>query len=114
MPRVKRGVMHTKHRRNILKRVKGFGAGRKNLIKLAKTADTRAGAHAYRDRRVKKRTMRALWQIHINAAVRAFDMSYSTFMGGLKKKSIALDRKVLSELAASQPTVFEKIVNEVK
>jgi large subunit ribosomal protein L20 len=114
MPRVKRGILHNKRRRNLLKRVKGFGAGRKNLIKQAQQADTRAGVHAYRDRRVKKRDMRSLWQIRINAAVRSFDMSYSRFIGGLKTKNITLDRKVLSEIAAKQPAVFEKIVGEVK
>ncbi len=114
MPRVKRGVMHTKRRKNLLKRVKGFGSGRKNLMSLAKTADTRAGVHAYRDRKVKKRNMRALWQIRINAGVRALGMSYSQFMGKLKTKNILLDRKVLSELAGKQPLIFEKIVQETK
>ena len=114
MPRVKRGVGHAKKRRNLLKRVKGFGAGRKKLIKLAKTADTRAGAHAYRDRKLKKRNFRRLWQVRINAAVRAFGMSYSSFTGALKKKEVGLDRKVLSELAAKQPAIFEKVVDFVK
>ncbi len=114
MPRVKRGVGHVKKRRNLHKRVKGFEGGRKNLIKVAKTADTKAGAYAYADRRKKKRTMRGLWQVRINAAVRKFDLSYSKFMGGLKKKNIELDRKVLSEIAAKEPQVFAKIVEAVK
>lgn len=114
MARVKRGQLHAKKRKSLLKRVKGFGAGRKNLIKLAKTADTRAGAHAYKDRRVKKRNTRRLFQIRINAATRALGMSYSKFMGALKQNEIGLDRKVLSELAAKQPEIFEKIVKEVK
>ena len=114
MPRVKRGVGHVKRRRSLHKRVKGFEGGRKNLIKVAKTADTKAGAYAYVDRRKKKRTMRGLWQVRINAAVRNFGLSYSQFMGGLKKKNIALDRKVLSEIAAQEPTVFAKIVEAVK
>ncbi len=114
MPRVKRGKAHLKKRKNLLKRVKGFGGGRKNLIKQAKTADTRAGMHAYRDRRVKKRLMRRLWQVRINAAVRAFGMSYSKFTGALKEKEVGIDRKVLSQLAAKEPKIFEKIVEFVK
>jgi len=114
MPRVKRGVGHVKKRRALKKRVKGFGGGRKSLIKQAKTADTRAGMHAYRDRRVKKRNMRRLWQVRINAAVRALDMSYSKFIGALKTKEVGLDRKVLSQIAADQPKVFKKIVEFVK
>ena len=113
MSRVKRGVQHSKRRRNLLKRVKGFRAGRKNLIKLAKVADIKAGAHAYRDRRRKKRQFRALWQVRLNAAVRPLGMSYSMFMGALRKKDIALNRKVLSELAAQEPTVFQKIVESL-
>lgn len=114
MPRVKRGVSHLKKRRALKKRVKGFEGGRKTLIKLAKTADTKAGAYAYRDRRAKKREMRRLWQIRINAAVRALGTTYSVFTGNLKKKDVELDRKVLSEIAAQQPKVFEKIVDFVK
>jgi len=114
MPRVKRGVIHAKKRRSLRKRVKGFGRGRRNLLKAAKTADTHAGMHAYRDRKVKKRTFRQLWQVRINAAVRDFGLSYSAFIGGLKKKEIGLDRKVLSQIAAGYPKVFEKIVDEVK
>ena len=97
-----------------MKRVKGFEAGRKNLIKLAKTADTKAGAHAYCDRKNKKRNNRRLWQVKINAAVRLLDMSYSQFIGTLKKNSINIDRKVLSQIAEKYPKAFEKIVEEVK
>ena len=114
MPRVKRGKSHLKKRRSLMKRVKGFGGGRKNLIKLAKTADARAGMHAYRDRRVKKRTFRALWQVRINAAVRSADMSYSKFIGALKTKQVGLNRKVLSEIAGNHPGVFQKIVDFFK
>ena len=111
MPRVKRAMGHVKKRRNLMKRVKGFEAGRKNLIKLAKTADVKAGAHAYRDRRRKKREFRRLWQVRINAAVRELGTSYSKFMGGLK---VMLDRKVLSEIAAKEPKIFKKIAELVK
>ena len=114
MPRVKRGVIHTKNRRNILKRAKGFKWGRKRLIKIAKTAIIKADAYAYRDRRVKKRTMRALWQIQLNAAVRPHGLSYSQFIDRLKKAKIDLDRKVLAELAQKEPKAFAKIVEKVK
>ncbi|OGH82207.1 MAG: 50S ribosomal protein L20 [Candidatus Magasanikbacteria bacterium RIFCSPLOWO2_12_FULL_47_9b] len=114
MPRVKRGVGHLKKRKNLMKRVKGFSQGRKHLLKQAKMADTHAGIHAYRDRRVKKRTMRGLWQIRINGAVRELGMTYSTFIHALKEKNIGLNRKVLSEIAAQKPEIFEKIVSLVK
>lgn len=112
--RVKRGTTHVKRRRSILKKTKGFKWGRKNKIKLAQTAATKAGAHAYRDRRVKKRTSRALWQIRINAATRQHDMTYSKLIKALKDAKIDLDRKVLADLAVNQPKVFEAIINLVK
>ena len=114
MSRVKRGLSHLKRRRNLMKRVKGFEAGRKNLIKLARTATLKAGAHAYRDRRVKKRDFRALWQIRINAAARQHGLSYSKFIFGLKKAGIEVDRKILSDLAEHQPAVFEQIATQAK
>ena len=113
MPRVKRGMRHAKRRSNILKRVKGFEGGRKKLLKLAKTADTKAGAHAYRDRRTKKRTTRNLWQVKINAEIRKHGMSYSAFMGALKKNGITLDRKALSQIAEKHPKVFAAIAKAV-
>ncbi|MBU0660935.1 50S ribosomal protein L20 [Patescibacteria group bacterium] len=114
MPRVKRGLGHLKKRRSLMKRVKGFRGGLRKLQKQAKTADTRAGMHAYRDRRVKKRLFRRLWQVRINAAIRNYDMSYSAFMGKLKEKQVGLNRKMLSEVAASKPEVFKKIIEFVK
>ncbi len=114
MPRVKRGIGHLKKRRKLMKRVKGFELGRKNLLKLAKTADTKAGAHAYRDRRVKKRTARQLWQVKINAAVRTLDLTYSKFTGMMKVKEVGLNRKVLAEMAEHHPKIFKKIVEFVK
>lgn len=114
MPRVKRGVQHVKRRKAIMKRTKGFEAGRKNLIKLAQTAETKAGAYAYRDRKNKKRENRRLWQVKINAAVRALGTSYSVFMASLKKHEIAIDRKVLAEIAEKHPQVFTKIYESVK
>jgi len=113
MPRVKRGTMHSKRRRNVLKKTKGFKWGRKNLIKQAKTAVTKAGAHALRDRRVKKRTSRTLWQIKINAAARLNGTTYSKLINGLKKRNIEIDRKILADMAEKEPKVFAKIVMDV-
>ncbi len=114
MPRVKRGTSHVKSRKNLLADVKGYMWGRKKLIKLAKTARTLAGAHAYTDRRKKKRDMRALWQIRINAFVREFDLSYSRFMGLLKANNIEIDRKVLAEMAINNKPVLAKIIEKIK
>lgn len=106
--------MHVKRRRKILKQAKGYRWGRKNRIKLAKVAITKAGAHAYRDRKTKKRLNRGLWHIKINAAVRPLGFSYSRFMNALKNKKIELDRKVLADLAENEPKIFEAIVKAVK
>lgn len=114
MPRVKRGLHHTKRRKNILKHVKGFERGRKNLLKLAKTAATKAGAYAYRDRRKKKRSTRRLFQVQLNAAARTVGMSYSVLINRLKKNNIALNRKILAELAQKEPSIFAKIVNSIR
>jgi len=114
MPRVKRGLHHSKRRSNILKHVKGFEAGRKSLLKLARTAQTKAGAHAYRDRRVKKRLARNVWTLKINAAAKNEGTVYSRLIAGLKAKKINLDRKVLSQIAEHYPQVFAKLVAEVK
>jgi large subunit ribosomal protein L20 len=114
MSRVKRGTTHVKKRRKLLQAVKGFKWGRKNLIKLAKTARTKAGAHAFVDRRKKKRTMRALWQIKINAFVREFDLSYSRFIGALKTNKIEVDRKILADLAVNDKKTLEAIILKIK
>ncbi len=113
MPRVKRGTTHVKSRRNLLKKVKGYKWGRKKLIKLAKTAQTKAGAHAFRDRRKKKRVNRGLWQIKINAFVREGGISYSRFIDALKKNSIEIDRKILADLAVNNKKVLANIVEKV-
>lgn len=114
MSRVKRGTIHAKKRRSLLKEVKGYKWGRKNLFRAAKTARTKADARAYVDRRRKKRTMRSLWQIKINALAREEGLSYSRFMGALNKKNVALDRKILADLAENNKTVFRAVVNKVK
>ena len=112
MARVKRGMMHTKRRKNILKRAKGYMWGRKNRIKLAKTAVVKAGVYAYRDRQKKKGEFRRLWQVRVNAAVRPYGVSYARFMGALKKKHITLDRKILATLAVDHPTIFKAVARE--
>jgi len=114
MPRVKRGVGHAKRRRHILRQTKGYRWGRKSKIKLAQTAIAKSGVKAYRDRKVKKRLARGLWQVQLNAAVRPLGLSYSRLIDGLKKKKIELDRKVLVKLAQEYPQVFAKIVAKVK
>ena len=114
MPRVKRGKVRTKKRRAVLKQTKGYKWGRKNLIRQAKTAVKKAGNYAFRDRRAKKRTNRRLWQVRLNAALRQHNLTYSKFIGLLKKNKIELDRKVLSELAQKDPEIFKKIVEKVK
>ncbi len=114
MARVKRGMMHLKRRKNLLKRTKGFKWGRKSKITLAKVALHKAGQHAFAHRRDKKGDFRALWQVRINAAVRPFGISYSKFIDLLKKANIELDRKILAQLANEYPAVFAKIVEAVK
>jgi large subunit ribosomal protein L20 len=114
MPRVKRGTIHLKKRRKLMKAVKGYKWGRKNKIRLARPAMLKAGARAFKDRKVKKRTFRGLWQIQISAACKPFDLSYSKFIGMLKKAKIEIDRKVLADLAQNNPKVFAKIIEKAK
>ena len=114
MPRVKRGIIAIKRRRKILKYTKGFKWGRRSKERAAKEALLHAWSHAYRDRRVKKRTARGLWQIQLNAAVRQYGLNYSRFTHGLKKSRIELDRKVLSELARNHPEIFKEIINKTR
>ena len=114
MSRIKRAVQSRKHRKNVLKQTKGFKYGRKSKFKLAKDALRHALTYAYRDRKVKKRTFRNLWNLQINALARENGITYSKLIAGLKKKKIELDRKVLSELAKRFPEVFVKVIEEVK
>ena len=114
MPRVKRGVTaHARHKK-VLEKAKGFRGRRGNVYRIAKQAVMKAGQYAYRDRRNKKRTIRALWITRINAAVRELGMSYSAFMAGLKKANIEIDRKVLADLAVQDKPAFAKIAGQVK
>ncbi|MBU1164926.1 50S ribosomal protein L20 [Patescibacteria group bacterium] len=114
MPRVKRGTSHVAKRKKLLKSTKGYKWGRKKTIKLARPAALKAGSYALRDRRVKKRTYRRLWQIKINAAVREHGLSYSKFINLLKKNKIEMDRKILADLAEHEPKVFAQIIKQVK
>lgn len=114
MPRVKRGTISNKHRRNVLKKAKGYRFGRSKKEVEAKVAIIKAGVNAYRDRRLKKRDRRALFQIQIGASAKLYDLSYSQFMGKLKKAGILLDRKILAQMAATEPAAFERLVTQVK
>jgi len=114
MTRIKGGLLHNKRRRGILKHTKGYRWGRKSKIKVAKVAKMKAGQYAFAGRRTKKRLNRRLWQININAAVRKHGLSYSKFMGALKKAGIKINRKVLAELAIKQPQLFNKIIESIK
>ncbi len=114
MSRVKRGTTHVKRRKNILKQTKGYKFGRKNLIRLAKTAINKAGQHAFRDRKKKKGDFRSIWNVQINAAARMNDTKYSQLINLLKKKNVELDRKVLADLGQNNPEIFAEIVKAVK
>ncbi len=109
--RIKRGVASRKRRKRLLKSAKGYWGRRKNNIRRAKETVLRAMAFAFRHRRLKKREFRKLWIVRINAAVRPYGLSYSSFMGGLKKAGIELDRKSLSEMAIREPESFKAVVD---
>ena len=109
MSRVKRGVTsHARHRK-VLKQAKGYYGRRKNTIRVAKQAVEKAGQYAYRDRKVRKRTFRALWIQRINAAVRLHGLTYGRFIDGLNKAGIELDRKVLADIAVHEPATFQSL-----
>ncbi len=114
MPRVKRGVTARARHKKILALAKGYRGRRGNVYRIAKQAVMRAGQYAYRDRRTKKRVFRALWITRINAAAREHGISYSRFINGLQRASIALDRKVLAELAVNDKPAFKAVVEQVK
>ena len=114
MARVKRGVTaHAKHKK-VLKAAKGFNGRRKNTIRVAKQAVEKANQYAYRDRKRRKRTFRALWIQRLNAAVRPFGLTYSRLIDGLSRADILVDRKVLSDLAIREPAAFQAIVEKAK
>lgn len=107
--RIKRGYKARRRRKKLLKLAKGFRGGRSKLFRTAADAVDKALMYAYRDRRVRKREFRRLWIARINAAARMNDLSYSKFMHGLKLAKVQLDRKVLAELAVSDPGAFSRI-----
>ncbi len=114
MPRSVNSVAKRARRKKVMKQAKGYFGRRKNVWTVAKNAVEKARTYAYRDRRAKKRTFRALWITRINAGARQHGMSYSQFMGGMKKSGIGLNRKVLADLAMNHPEAFEAIVKKVK
>ena len=114
MSRVTRGVTsHARHRK-VLKQAKGYYGRRKNTIRVAKQAVEKAGQYAYRDRKVRKRTFRALWIQRINAAARLHGLTYGRFIDGLNKAGVELDRKVLADIAMHEAEAFSAIVAQAK
>ena len=114
MTRIKRGVMANKRRKKVLKKAKGYLNARSKKYKAAKEALMKAGTYAYRDRKVKKRTMRGLWLIRLNAGVREYGLNYSKFIHALKLSNVELDRKILSQIAVENPKIFKNIVEKAK
>lgn len=114
MARVKRGVTARAKHKKVLAKAKGYYGARSRVFRVAKQAVIKAAQYAYRDRRQKKRTFRALWIVRINAAAREQGLSYGVFMHGLKKADIAIDRKVLADIAVRDKAAFALIANQVK
>ena len=114
MPRVKRGVTARARHKKVLALAKGFRGRRGNVFRIAKEAVMKAGQYAYRDRRAKKRDMRALWITRINAAARVHGLSYSRLMSGLKAVGLEVDRKMLADLAVQDAAAFGVIAERVK
>ncbi|MCL6519589.1 MAG: 50S ribosomal protein L20 [Armatimonadetes bacterium] len=110
MPRVKRGIMTHKRHKKVMERAKGYWGARSRLFKTANEAVAKALNYAYRDRRVRKREFRSLWITRINAACRENGISYSRFIQGLAKGGIAIDRKVLAEMAVNDKAAFAALV----
>jgi large subunit ribosomal protein L20 len=114
MARVKRGTTTKARHKRILEQAKGYYGRRKNTIRIARQAVEKAGQYAYRDRKVKKRSFRALWIQRINAAVRAEGLTYGQFMHGLKLAGVDLDRKVLADIAMHEGEAFKGIVAQAR
>jgi len=113
MPRVKRGVTSRQRHKKVLKLAKGFRTSRRTNIKLAREAVMKAGQYAYRDRRNRKRVMRRLWIVRLNAAVRELGLKYSELINKMTKGKVGIDRKVLSEIAIREPETFKAIIEEI-
>jgi len=114
MPRVKRGVVRRANRKKLTKLTKGYFLNKSKLYKFMKEAADKAGRHAYRGRRQRKRDFRRLWIIRIGAAARAHELTYSQFIYGLKKLGIELDRKMLAEVAVNDQAGFAELAGRVK
>ncbi len=114
MPRVKRGFKARRRRNKILKQAKGYWGARHRCFKQAKETVEKGLTYAYRDRKAKKRLYRRLWIARINAACRPHGLSYSKFIGSLSKAGVTIDRKVMADLAATDPTAFEALVETAK
>lgn len=113
MARVKRGTMKNKARKSLLAKTKGFRFGQKSKKSMANEAISKAGKHALAHRRKKKGDFRTLWNIKINSMARENGMSYSKFINALKKNDIAINRKMLAELAENYPSVFEEVIKTI-
>ena len=114
MARIKGAMMTRKRRKKVLKLAKGYFGGKSKLFKTAKEADMKSGQYAYIGRRQRKRDFRRLWIARINAAAKLNGMNYSTFMNGLKKAGITMNRKMLAELAVSDAAAFTALVEKAK
>ena len=114
MSRVKRGVPGRKRRNRVLQKAKGYTGGRSKLHSVAREAVDKAARYAYRDRKQRKRDLRALWIVRINAAAREHGLSYSRMMDGLKRAGIELDRKLLAQVAVSDPKAFADLAQAAK
>ena len=114
MPRAKRSVASRARRKKVLKQAKGYYGARSRSFKVAKQAVIRAGQYAYRDRRQRKRQFRSLWILRINAAARQHGLSYSRFIAGLKQAGIAMDRRVLADLAMHEQDAFGALAEKAK
>ena len=113
MPRANSSIPRHRRHRKIIKQAKGYYGARSRTFKSAKDAVWKAGTYAYRDRRQRKRVFRRLWIARINAAARLHGISYSAFVGGLKRKGIELDRKILADLAVHNPEIFAELVTNI-
>lgn len=114
MPRVKRGTKRRHRRKKTLRLAKGFYIGKSKLYRIAQQAVEKSLAYSYRDRRARKRQFRSLWTIRINAAARQNDLSYSRFIEGLKKAGVGLDRKILADLAVTDPAGFSVLAQTAR
>lgn len=114
MPRAKGGFKTRRRRKAVLERAKGYYGAKSRLFRVATEAVDKAMGYAYRDRRRKKREIRSLWIIRINAAVRAFGLTYSQFIAALKKADVGLNRKALADMAYNDPVAFGHLVEKVK